>query len=487
MKNKCSIFISYRRSDAAGYVRALMSDLRNTFGGNQVFLDMEGIEPGNNFVSIIEQAVGECEVLLAVIGPDWLTVTNELGQRRIDNPEDFICLEIVSAFKRNIPVIPVLVDKGRIPKEEELPVQLQALASLQAVTVSHDRWNDDVQKLLSAIEKLTVAPRLARQYETAKLKWKQGCWEDALNEFTAIEAVLPNYENVPEIAQPLRQLNRQLKDTGPESHRWQRMALHYPMLLIVAVSLMPHILAAVFNYIFNWQVLVHPMQLRGVQQAEHIFLMFAISVNTVLFFLGIVILVILVRPIASGLKELAGGVTLSSEKLFRLRKRCLHLGHLIAVIGLTMWIVAGPIYPILIGALEIRDYVYFVISLAISGLAVATFPFMIVTWLCTHVFYRPLVLPGSVSTGDIALLEHVEGWKWTYLLLAGALPMLVISLGFIVGPQSGALSVNILLGIVGLAGLAGFLLALMLFKAIQNDLVLLRQVLWACGSKANLL
>jgi eukaryotic-like serine/threonine-protein kinase len=339
-----------------------------------------------------------------------------------------------------------------------------------------------MRKLILAIENLTVAPRLAQQYDAAKLKLKQGYWEDALNEFSAIESVLPGYESVPEIVQPLRQLSRQLADTGPESHRWQRIALRHPILLIVAVSLMPHMLAAVFNYLFNWQVLVHPMQLRGVEQAEPIFQMFAISVNSVLFLLGIIILVFLVRPIAKGLKGLACGVAVSSGKLYELRRRCLHLGQFIALIGLTMWIVAGPIYPILIGALEVRDYVYFATSLAISGLAVATFPFLIVTWLCTHVFYRPFVLPGSVSAGDIALLEQVEGWKWTYLLLAGALPMLVISLGFIVAPQS----VNLLLGIVGLTGLAGFLLALMLFKAIQDDLVLLRQVLWACGSKSNL-
>jgi hypothetical protein len=148
---------------------------------------------------------------------------------------------------------------------------------------------------------------------------------------------------------------------------------------------------------------------------------------------------------------------------------------------------AGPIYPILIGALEVRDYVYFATSLAISGLAVATYPFLMVTWLCTRVFYRPFVIPASVSSEDIALLEKVGDWKWTYLLLAGALPMLVISVGFIIGPQAGPQSVNILLGIAGLSGLAGFLLALWLFKAIQNDLVLLRQMLWACGPKPNLM
>jgi hypothetical protein len=109
---------------------------------------------------------------------------------------------------------------------------------------------------------------------------------------------------------------------------------------------------------------------------------------------------------------------------------------------------------------------------------------MSVTWLSTHVFYRPLVRPGSVSNSDLTLLKQVDGWKWAYLLLAGALPMLVISLGFILGPLHSSLQpVGTLVGIVGLGGLAGFFMVLMLFKAIQNDLELLRQLLEACGSK----
>lgn len=487
MTNKCSIFISYRRTDAPGYVRALMSDLRNTFGSKQVFLDMEDIKAGNDFVSIIEQAVGECEVLLAVIGSNWLTVMNEFGQRRIDDPDDFICLEIISAIKNHIPVIPVLVDQSRIPKAEELPVQLQILASLQAITLSHDRWDDDMQKLLSAIDNLTVSPRLARQYDAARSKLKQGYWEDALKEFSAIESVQPGYVNVHEVAEPLLQLKTQLIETGPEFHLWQQLALRLPIFLITIASLLPHLLAAAFNYIFNWQVLVEPMQLRGIKHAERVFQMYAMSVNTVLFFLGIVILVILVRPIAKGLKEHAQGLSIPLETLIRIRRRCLHLGQLIAMIGLSLWVMAGPIYPILIGALDVRDYVYFATSLAISGLAVATYPFLIVTWLCTRLFYRPFVIPGSVSSEDNLLLEQIERWKWIYLLLAGALPMLVISLGFIIDPQSGAQSVNLLLGIAGLAGLAGFLLALWFFKAIQNNLVLLRQMLWASGPKTKLI
>lgn len=484
MTNQCSIFISYRRSDAPGYVRALMSHLRSTFGNNQVFLDMETIEAGSDFINIIEQAVGGCEVMLAVIGPTWLTVINELGQRRIDDPDDFIKLEIVSAMTRKIPIIPVLVNKARMPEAEELPFKLQALASLQAVSLSHDRWDDDIEKLIFAIDSLVIGPRLEQQYNTAKLKLKRGYWKDALSEFEAVYSVNPGYGNNPEIIQPLRQLKQRLNDTGPEAHRWQRFALKYPIPLILIVSLTPHMLAAAFNYIFNWHVIVHPMQLRGVEQAESIFGKYAVSVNSAFFFFGLVILICLARPVTKGLKELSCGLVISSDKLSDLRRRCLRLGHLIAVIGAGMWVAAGPVYPLLIGALEIRDYVFFIISLAISGLAVSAYPYIMVTWLCTHVFYRPLVCPGSVSDVDFALLKQVDSCKWTYLSLAGALPMLVISLGFILGSlYSSPQAVSILLGIVGLGGLAGFFMVLMLFKAIQNDLELLHQLLWASGSK----
>ena len=486
MTNHCSIFISYRRTDAPGYVRALMCELRNAFGSKQVFLDLETIKAGSDFVDVIEQAVDRCELLLAVIGPTWLTVTDELGKRRIHNPDDFIKLEIVSALKRKIPVIPVLVKEVEMPRAEELPLELRALASLQAVVMSHDDWDDDMQELIHAIDNLVVAPRLARQYDTAKLKLQQGYWEEALGEFNAIESVQPGYNNILEIIQPLRQLAQRLNDTGPQTHRWQRFALQYSIPLILAVSLTPHLLSAAFNYIFNWNAIVQPLQLRGVEQAQSIFSMYASWVNAVSFTVGIAILIILVRPITKALKALSCGLSISPDKLFDLRRRCIRLGHLIAVIGSSMWIAAGPVYPILIGALEVHDYIFFIISLAISGLAVAAYPFMMVTGLCTHVFYRPFVCPGSVSKNDITLLEQADSWKWTYLLLAGALPMLVISLGFFLGPQlSSPQTVNILLGIVGLGGFAGFFMVLMLFKTIQNDLELLRQLLWACGSKQN--
>lgn len=461
-----------------------MSDLRNSFGSQHLFLDMETIEAGSDFANIIERALDGCEVLLAVIGPTWLSVSNQQGLPRIFEPEDFITLEIASALKRNIPVIPVLMNTAVMPKAEHLPESIQALSSLQAVSMSLDRWDNDMEKLVAAIDNLTVAPRLARQYDAAKDKFKQGYWQDALSEWRSIETVNPGYANISEVIQPLRSLEQDLTHSGPEIRLWQRIALKFPIPIILIVTLVPHLLAAAFNYLFNWLVIVHPLQLRGVENAEYFFEMCALWVNSVLFLVGIVILILLVMPISKALKELSSGSAASPERMTHLRKRCLRLGHLIALFGLSVWIAAGPLYPILIGALAIRDYFFFIASLAISGLAVAAYPFMIVTWLCTHVYYRQLVIAGLNADNELKILDRIDSMKWKYFLLTGALPMLVISLGFIIGPMlSSPQSVSTLLGTVGLVGLAGFLLALTLFKAIQNDLKLLRQLLWACASK----
>ena len=484
MTTQCSIFINYRRSDAPGYVRALVSDLRHSFGSRHVFLDFATIEAGSDFTETIERAVDSCEVLLAVIGPSWLTAASAIGQPRIQDPDDFVALEIASALKRKIPVIPVLVNEAQMPERANLPHQLQSLASLQAIVMSHDRWDDDMKNLVSAIGNHTIAPRLARQYDDAKRKLKRGRWEEALSEFQAMESVQPNYADLSELIAPLRDLAQSLADLSSENRLWQRFAIKYPLLLILAVTLIPHLLAGVFNYVFNRQVIVHPMQLRGVEKADSIFETYSAVINSVFFPIGILILTFLIRPVTKGLKEVLSGLALPQERLADLRGRCIRLGHLIALVGLSMWIVAGPVYPILIGALEARDYILFISSLAISGLAVAAYPFMVVTWLCARVYYRPMLAPGLEPAHDLAVLEKVNSMKWKYFLLTGALPMLVISLGFILGPlHPSPQSVNMLLGIVGLLGLAGFLMALMLFKAIQNDLKLLRQLLWAYGTK----
>ena len=104
------IFISYRRDDEKYAAGRLYDHLSQHFAKNQVFIDVDNLEPGVDFIDAIEASVGSCDALIAVIGKRWLTSSDQKGKRRLDNPEDFVRLEVATALKRNIRVIPVLVD-----------------------------------------------------------------------------------------------------------------------------------------------------------------------------------------------------------------------------------------------------------------------------------------------------------------------------------------------------------------------------------------
>jgi hypothetical protein len=222
------------------------------------------------------------------------------------------------------------------------------------------------------------------------------------------------------------------------------------------------------------------MQGRGENQAESLFKLSAMILNPVLFSIGLFSFACLARPVARALlNTVAAG---PSEDTAYARHRCLLLGHYAALIGVALWIAAGPVYPLLINALKLHEYVYFIFSLTLCGLIAAAYPFLGVTWLCARVFYFPLAPPGSATAEDAATLDRVDALKWRYLVLAGTLPLLVITLGLISSPAPHSSTGTILLGILGLAGLGGFLLALWLFKAIQNDVALNRQATITYGS-----
>ena len=154
------IFISYRRDDTEGEAGRLFDDLTREFGAKSVFMDVAGIRPGVDFVQAIEQNVADCGVLLAIIGPTWATITGTSGQRRLDDPNDFVVLEIASALKREVPVIPVLVHGARMPSQEQLPESLKSFSHRNSVELSHARWPSDVQLLIEALNSY-VAPSKA--------------------------------------------------------------------------------------------------------------------------------------------------------------------------------------------------------------------------------------------------------------------------------------------------------------------------------------
>jgi len=155
-----AIFISYRRDDTEGEAGRLYDDLSRSFGENSVFMDVAGINPGADFRKAIDDNVASCGVLLAVIGPTWATITGGSGARRLDDPNDFVRLEIASALAREIAVIPVLVHDAKMPRPEDLPENLKDFAFRNSVEVTHTRWNSDVQLLTEALKRY-VAPTAA--------------------------------------------------------------------------------------------------------------------------------------------------------------------------------------------------------------------------------------------------------------------------------------------------------------------------------------
>jgi len=154
-----AIFLSYRRTDSDGQTRSLLKDLIARFGKAAVFIDVTGLAKGLDFRRVLEERLATCGVLLAIIGKDWLDAKDEDGSKRLDNPKDFVRLEIAAALKRNIPVIPVLVRDARMPRAEDLPEDLKDLVFRDGVELTHARWDSDVEDLMRALAPYVDAPR----------------------------------------------------------------------------------------------------------------------------------------------------------------------------------------------------------------------------------------------------------------------------------------------------------------------------------------
>jgi len=148
------IFISYRREDASSAAGRLYDRLSAQFPQSQIFMDVDNLGPGVDFVEAIEASVSSCEVLIAVVGKGWLISSDEEGRRRLDNPDDWVRLEIATALKRNILVIPVLVDGASMPRRTQLPTDIEALTRKHAVEISHDRFRFDSGRLIEAIKRI---------------------------------------------------------------------------------------------------------------------------------------------------------------------------------------------------------------------------------------------------------------------------------------------------------------------------------------------
>jgi len=145
------IFINYRREDSAGTAGRLHDRLAQVFGRKDIFMDVDQIPPGIDFVAHLNSQVAACKAFLVVIGPHWLNVKNEAGERRLHQPDDFVAIEIAAALARDIRVIPVLVDGAIIPKASELPDSLKPLVRRQAIDLRQAHFGRDSEALIERL------------------------------------------------------------------------------------------------------------------------------------------------------------------------------------------------------------------------------------------------------------------------------------------------------------------------------------------------
>ena len=152
------IFICYRREDTSANAGRLADALVERFGRDSVFMDVDTIEPGVDFNEEIDRAIGRCDVLIALIGPHWLDAANARG-RRLDDPKDFVRVEIGHALDRDIRVIPTLVGGAQMPEPGDLPSDLTNLAKRNAIELSDKRFRSDLQALLEPLDRIAQLKR----------------------------------------------------------------------------------------------------------------------------------------------------------------------------------------------------------------------------------------------------------------------------------------------------------------------------------------
>jgi TIR domain len=157
------VFISYRRGDTEGQARSLARDIENALGENSVFMDVDSIAPGLDFREVLAERLNGCELMLAVIGPNWLDPRKD----GTPGPSEFVQFEIAAALKRKIPIAPVLVRGAQMPAPEQLPETIKDLVFRNGFEVSHTRWDSDVNEMLRRLDlhEETAAPEAPDLHE----------------------------------------------------------------------------------------------------------------------------------------------------------------------------------------------------------------------------------------------------------------------------------------------------------------------------------
>ena len=150
------VFISYRRDDASAYAGRLYDSIAARLGEENVFMDVDTIGPGSDFYEAIDEAIASCDVVIALIGRQWLSAADAKGQRRLDDPEDVLRVELERALAHGLVIIPARVHDADLPSAKDLPDSLAPLARRQAIELRDTAWRDDVARLVRSLDRIAA-------------------------------------------------------------------------------------------------------------------------------------------------------------------------------------------------------------------------------------------------------------------------------------------------------------------------------------------
>jgi hypothetical protein len=161
LQTQLRVFISYRRDDASGEAGRIYDQLKTVIAEQHIFIDVESISAGENLQDAIKKAIDSCDFLLAVIGKRWLSATDENGLRRLDKANDYVRMELETAFSSKIQIVPLLVGGASMPEERSLPSTLAGLSLYNALEIRHSRFDDDLRHLIASLvtQRLKGNPR----------------------------------------------------------------------------------------------------------------------------------------------------------------------------------------------------------------------------------------------------------------------------------------------------------------------------------------
>jgi hypothetical protein len=146
------VFICYRRDDSQDAAGRLYDRLVGEYGSDRVFMDIDSVPLGVDFVDHVTERISQCRAVIVVIGRSWLTITDQRGRRRLDNADDLVRAEIRAALQQRIPVIPVMVQNASMPHVDDLPDDLGLLARRNGIQLRAEHWKDGVDRLVRELK-----------------------------------------------------------------------------------------------------------------------------------------------------------------------------------------------------------------------------------------------------------------------------------------------------------------------------------------------